>query len=443
MRKCFLRVSVLFFSFCAFSQEARVLTVDDAVKLALENNVSVQRSEITLSALERAKKHSWNSASPSISFDGTAGIPLKDLTDEAARSKYDANFGISATVSVSLTANLYTKMQAAKLNYEIGKMNFTDSLRSIELNVRDAFYKLLYEKENIVLQEKNSEISKSQYSANLAKYNQGRLSELDVLAAEVSYKSTVPTVEGAKTTYENDLAAFKQLLGIPLDESVELSGKLEDKIFLDKINLDGVEIFSSSVKTLEKRVEAADNSILDNRFSAYSPSIRASLNWRDQYWYSGYDGDPPASSDAAKSTSLSLSASIPLDGLLPWSAKHDAIESAKDSKKDYELQLKNAKTTLQMSIDSYLRSIENSQASIKAKQANVTLAQRSYNMTLDAYNRGAKDFLSVQNASSSLLSAQVSLKNEILKLISAMMNLENTIGVQFESLSNKMNPDGN
>ena len=437
MRRAFLFLSCALLGFGAVSQQPLVLTVDDAVARALESNVSARRNEITLAALERAKSHSWNSASPSITFDGSAGIPLNDLTDEAARSRYDANFGISASVAFSLTANLYTKMQAAKLNYEIGKMSFMDSLRAIELSVREAFFNLLYEKENIALQERNSEISRSQYDSNLTKYNQGRLSELDVLAAEVDYKNTLPVLESARTSYENNLSAFKQLLGIGLDEPVELNGSLEDKIMLGEVELGGVEVFSSSVKALEKRVEAAENSVLDARFSAYAPTLRATLSWRDQYWYAGYDGDPPAGTDAAKSTSLSLSASIPLDGILPWSARHDAVESAKDAVKDYELQLENERTTLRMNIDSYLRSIGASQASIRARQANVELAERRYTMTLDAYNRGARDFLAVQNANSALLSAQVSLKSEILKLISALLRLENTIGVPFGSLSRR------
>lgn len=437
MRRAFLFLSCALLGFGAVSQQPLVLTVDDAVARALESNVSARRNEITLAALERAKSHSWNSASPSITFDGSAGIPLNDLTDEAARSRYDANFGISASVAFSLTANLYTKMQAAKLNYEIGKMSFVDSLRAIELSVREAFFNLLYEKENIALQERNSEISRSQYDSNLTKYNQGRLSELDVLAAEVDYKNTLPVLESARTSYENNLSAFKQLLGVGLDEPVELNGSLEDKIMLGEVELGGVEVFSSSVKALEKRVEAAENSVLDARFSAYAPTLRATLSWRDQYWYAGYDGDPPAGTDAAKSTSLSLSASIPLDGILPWSARHDAVESAKDAVKDYELQLENERTTLRMNIDSYLRSIGASQASIRARQANVELAERRYAMTLDAYNRGARDFLAVQNANSALLSAQVSLKSEILKLISALLRLENTIGVPFGSLSRR------
>ena len=436
-----MKKSVAFFAlaFLVFSGfcESRSLTVDDAVKLALENNVSVERNEITLNALKRANAHSWNSASPSISFSGSGSVPINALTDEELKSDYDASFGISATVSVSLSANLYTNMNTAKFNYEIGEITFSDALRSVELSVRQTFYALLYEKENIALQEKNSEISKSQYEANLSKYNAGRLSELDVLSSEVNYKSTIPTVQTAKTTYENDLSSFKQLLGLDLGEEIDLDGRLEDKIILDEITLDGVEIASSTIRTLEKRVAAADNAILDKRFSAYSPTLNASLRWQDQSWYLGYDGTVPARNDAKKSTTLSLTATIPLDGLLPWSSRHDAIESAKDSKKDYELQLENARTTLQMNIDSYLRLIKNSQASITAKQANVKLAQKSYNMTLEAYNRGVKDYLSLQNANSALLSAQVSLQNEIKTLVNAILNLENAAGIQFGTLEGK------
>ena len=106
-------------------------------------------------------------------------------------------------------------MESAKINYESGKFTFDQAVKSVELSVREAFYGLLYEKENITLQEKNLEIAKTQYNNNLAKYNQGRLSEIDVLSAEVNYKSKIPTVESAWTTYFNDLANFNRLLVCP------------------------------------------------------------------------------------------------------------------------------------------------------------------------------------------------------------------------------------
>ena len=405
------------------------LAIEDAVELAKKNNVSVARAQITLDAAARAKNHSWNSISPTASVGATSSLPIDALSDNDAG--YTANMALSATLSISLSANLYTSMQSAKINYESGKLTFDDAVKSVELSVREAFYGLLYEKENIVLQEKNLEIAKTQYTSNLARYNQGRLSEIDVLSAEVNYKSKIPTVESARTTFLNDLDSFKQTLGLSTDEKIELEGSLDDLINLNEISLDLQNVQSSSIKLLEYKLAAAKNTVLEKRFSAFAPSLSASLNWRDQYWYMGYEGTAP---DPTKTTSLTLSATIPLDGLLPWSVRNDAIDTAKDTAADLELQLENEKKNLKRTIDSSLRSIKQSQESIKYKQANVTLAQKTYDMTQEAYNRGAKDLLTLQNANTSLLNAQVSLKSETLTLIKAILNLENTIGVPFGTL---------
>lgn len=415
--------------FFIFTAAMFSLSVDDAVDLAKKNNVSIARNQITLSAAERAKAHSWNSISPTASVGATSSIPVDALSDN--ESNYTANFGISATVSLSLTANLFTSMNAAKINYESGKLTFDDAVKSVELSVREAFYGLLYEKENITLQEKNLELAKKQYDNNLAKYNQGRLSEIDVLSAEVNYKSKIPTVESARTTFQNDLASFKQTLGLRIDEEVELEGSLDDLINLNEITVDMKDVHSSSIKLLEYKIASAKNSVTDKRFSAFAPSLNANFSWRDQYWYVGYEGTSP---DATKSASVTLSASIPLDGVLPWSAKNDAIDSAKDTLTDLELQLDNEKKNVVRTVQSSLRSIKQSQESIKYKQANVSLAQKTYDMTTEAYNRGTKDLLTLQNANTSLLNAQVTLKNEVLTLIKEILNLESTIGAPFGTL---------
>ena len=99
-----------------------------------------------------------------------------------------------------------------------------------------------------------------------------------------------------------------------------------------------------------------------------------------------------------------------------------------------ELQLADAEKTLKVDTESGLRKIRQSQSAIKAKQANVVLAQRTYEMTQQAYNRGTKDLLSLQNANDKLLSAQASLKSEQRNLMNAVLELENTIGVPYGTL---------
>lgn len=310
--------------------EKYTLSADEAVEIALKNNVSVKNSKISLEAAQRAKNHSWNSVSPTFSLGASGSVPVDGLTGGDQTSNYSAAFGISATVSLKFTAKLYTEMEGAKLSYEQSKISFDDVLRKIELSVRTAYYELIYNREYIELQEENLKIAKTQYENNLAKYNSGRLSEVDALSAEVNYKSKIPVVESARTTFKNAMDSFKQAVGLMIDDEIELSGSLEDFLFLDEIKVDTKTLTSSGVRQLEIQLKEAENSVLEKKFSAFAPSLDASFKWGDEKWYAGYDGTAP---EAKKSASLTLIASIPLDGILPWSVKNDAVDSDLDAVK--------------------------------------------------------------------------------------------------------------
>ncbi len=410
---------------CCADENNGVLTLDinKAVELAIENNVSLKESRITLAAAKRNRNHSWNSVSPTASLGASYGLPV------SGDKNYDSQYSFTATVSTSLTANLFTSMSAAQTSYEAGIITFEDAVRSLEKSVRTSFYGLLTEKENLALQKRYMENARQTYVSNKAKYDQGRLSELDVLSAETTYKGYVPTVENASVTYENDLAGFNQLLGLDIKQKVELKGSLDDAVKIGDISLDGIEINSSAVKKAELAVNSAKTGVMDKRFSAYSPSLSASFK------YSDTTTDKASVSTNTNSSTLTLSATIPLDGVLPWSTRNDSIDAAKDSLKKAELELDNAKTSVQLSIDSSMRSIKQSMAAVKAKQSNVVLAQKTYDMTKQAYDRGTKDLLALQNSLNSLLSAQLALKNESYTLVKNILTLENTIGVPFGTFS--------
>ena len=431
MKKLFLLVAFFTVSAILFAQPDDVekisLTVEQAVAMAQEKNNTIQRGKITLDASERAKNHSWNSISPTANVSGGLTIP-DGIGDSGNPSDYTAN--IKGTVSLSFSPNLFATIETARIDYEQGKLTYEQTCRTVELNVRKAFYGLLYEQENINLQRRNLQTAKEQYEQNLAKYNQGRMSELDVLSAEVKYKGLQPTVESAYVTFLNDLDAFMQLIGMEKRYFIEFSGTLDDVSVDKKISLENLEINSPSIVSLEKQLESAKTALLALRFSAYAPSVSAS-------WQHGYSTTPSKSSDWSDNGTISLTATIPLDGILPWSTRADNINSAKDKIADLELQISEEKKSLKVNTDGAVRKIRQSLSSIKSKQANVELAQRTYDMTLQAYNRGTKDLLSLQNASDSLLSAEVTLKSEQRSLINAVLELENTIGVPFGTLSKK------
>ncbi|MCI1209075.1 MAG: TolC family protein [Treponema sp.] len=403
------------------SSTSQNFTVEQAVELAIENNISLKQSRISVTTVKREKDHSWNSISPSISVSAGASSP-NDRTDYGS----DYSSYVKAGVSFSFSPSLFTTMKSATLDYESGLISYDAAARSVELSVRSSFYGLLYEKENIVLQQRNLETAKAQYETNLSKYKQGSVSQLDVLSSQVSYEELKPTLESAEVTWQNDMASFKQLLGIPQPDEITLNGSLEKAAAINQLSSDGIVSQSLSVKAAEKNLEIAKNDLAASRMSAFGPSV--SLAWT--YEPTVTDG----SSSSTDEGDLSVSVSIPLGGYLPWSSESDTVAGSKDNVKSLELELENEKTTVKIETESYLRQINQARSSVKSLQANVELARKSYDMTEEAYNHGKTDLLSLQDASDSLLSAQVSLQSELYTLITAILDLENVTGVPFGTL---------
>ena len=82
-----------------------------------------------------------------------------------------------------------------------------------------------------------------------------------------------------------------------------------------------------------------------------------------------------------------------------------------------------------------MNKIKQLQSAITLRKQSIDYARQSYDLTLDAYNNGKKDILTLQSASDSLLQSKVNLKSEAYSLIKAILELENTIGVPFGTLS--------
>lgn len=420
-RKLFSFSLIFFLTLNLFAEEtAQSLTIEDAVALALENNISIRQSQIQLDAAKRNKKTSWNSVSPSLT--GSAGFSKSNRDFAENYTAY-----IQGSINISLSTNLYTDIRNAALKYEAGELSYESACRAVELGVRTSFYYLLYEKDNIALLENNAETARQTYETNRRKYGQGAISQLDVLSSQVNYETLLPALENARITYQNDIATFKQSLGIEQSAELNLSGSLDSIAAIKSVSVNEGEGSSLELTALEKNLEIAKNSLLASRFSAYGPTISAGWSYRPT-WTNNTDG-------MNDNGALSLSVSIPLDGLLPWSSKANGIASAKDTIADYELQIQNKKTSVQVETESEKRRIEQLIQSIETLEASVSLAEQSYQMTQEAYNRGSRNWTELLTARDSLEKSRLNLKQQAYNLAEAILNLENTLGVPFGTLT--------
>lgn len=445
--------------------EVKKISIEEAIQLATDNNISLKRNKLSLDLLAKKNATSWNNISPTISISGSYGDSLENDSYRYSVSDYknfsassssntgslfpgdNANYSLTGSISLNLTPSVYTTIRAAYLNYEDGKYSYEQAIKTVELNLRKAFYSILYQQENIALQTRNLQTAEQQYNLNLDKYNKGNLSELDLLTSQVNYENLKPTLDSSVITYENNIASFKQILGIDQDVEIELEGSLEDALPKSPITVDSTLDQIPSIVTIENQIESAKNSLLATRFSAWGPTITAS--WSYGLSSSGSSSASYSSATSAwgtsnssswgSSSSLSIGLRIPLDGYLPWSSGAMSIESQKTTVKDLQLQLENEKTNASIQIQNYLNQIAQAQLQLDSLQKNVELSQKTYDMTLTAYNLGSKDLLTLQNASDSLMKAKNSQQSQYYTLISAILDLENTLGIPFGTLGQEAN----
>ncbi|MGL4982261.1 MAG: TolC family protein [Treponemataceae bacterium] len=402
--------------------EKAIITVQDAVDMAIENNLSIERSKIDLNALKRSSRNSWGGLSPTLSIGAGFASPNEKVT-------YDYSTNFTGNIGFSLYPTLFTNIHQTRLEYESGKITYTASVRSIELSVRKAFFLLLYQDRYVDTQKRNLDISKKQYDQATARYREGRVSELDMLQSQVNYENLKPAVLSAMIQYDNNMQNFKQLIGVPLASEVELNGRLESVFDLRQITEEEIVGRKSlTIISLEQALKTAKFARSAATANLFLPTL--SVGWG----YNPAATNRTISDKWTDSGQLSASLSLAIDKLLPWSSEMELVGTAKDAVKKTTLQLEDEYINFEVKTSSYMRSILQSQALIESKKANVELAKKSYQMTLDAYNRGAKDLLALQTSSESLLEAEVNLLSEGYTLISNILDLEHELNVPFGEL---------
>ncbi|MCL2215183.1 MAG: TolC family protein, partial [Treponema sp.] len=132
----------------------QVLTVDEAVRIALDNNLSLRRTAIDLGTRKRTADRSWNSVLPSLNAQalvshpasvtgpiqpapsmGPAGITYID------RDVWTPGFSLSA--GITLSTAVIENINRAQADYEAGLLSYEAARQELELQVRKLFYQIL------------------------------------------------------------------------------------------------------------------------------------------------------------------------------------------------------------------------------------------------------------------------------------------------------------
>jgi outer membrane protein TolC len=406
------------------------LTIDEAARLALDGNLSLRRNALTLDGKQRTADRSWNSLIPQVSAAASVSRPASITGGiPAARDVWTPGFSLSAVMSLS--AATIENIKKAQSDYAAGVLDYEQSRRELELQVRKLFYQIILLDANRELAVQSLASAEARYAQSAALAKAGQVSRLDEMSARVDMENLRPNLRSAETALENAMDSLKSLLNIPREETVVLKNTFDfTEIAYNNITKNGVKNESLETAALLKNIQSLKAQKKALQYGAYTPSLRLAWNAAPAYTISDKIWN-----DAGGSFSVSLG--MNLDNFLPWSSAKTQIDTVTGSIDAAGIQLTEALRDRESRIAQYERTIEKTFESVEVLKANVELAQSSYALYEDAFRKGAADYQRLRDASVSLEQAKNRVQQEQYNLIAAILDLEKELNVPFGTLINK------
>lgn len=422
-------LSILLLLICgasAIAADPLILDEDGAISLALKQNYELKSSLLDLEKAEYQNDNSWNVMLPDFSIEGSVSN-----TNGVVDSSVDDEFSLSGSLEASVTLNKYDRyyMEYDELTYESQALLYATDEAELKTDVKKAYYYLIANKQSLELTEMNLELAKKRWQQMETEYKNGLVSELEVLEAQSTYENLKPDYTTANTQYKTEMMSFKSLLGIDLDQEVELEGSLDVEIMtLDDDSL--VSTFLANrldVESAEKSTEVEQSLLNIEKATDLSPSFTLSLD------YTASNSDL-FDTDWTDSASITATVSIPLNGYIKGSEEDVAISDAEKSVEQSQLNYKNIVAEAEKEIKTLVLEIQGYQESMEINQTAIEISQKTYDATEKAYELGTTELLNLEDAQNTLFSAKQDLLTSQYNYLSAILDLEEALNASADEI---------
>lgn len=444
----------------------RVLTLQDALDIAMQNSPDIRRSQLnlqrsreSLNAQKAALKSQfslsitpmdyrnerifnsffsrWNTNETKTSYgtftiwqpikwtDGTLALinrfAWQDVYSEFqnARSKtFSNNLYLSFQQPIFSYNRTQIALRRLELDLEDAALSYAIRRLALERSVVQSFFDVYRNKMSLEIareEEKNQELS---YQIIKNKVDAGLSAMEELYQAELNLASSKSNVQNKQVILDNSLDAFKQLIGQSLFEEIDIQGDITHQ----PVQIDLQAALDHGLKwRMELRQSQID--IETSMFDLIQAS--ATNEFRGDVTISyGVIGTDERFADIyqvpTKNQRFSLSLEVPL---WDWGEKKSRTKSAEAVVKTRELSLEEERNSIIIAIRKVYRNLQNLEGQIEIARQNVRNAQLTYDINLERYKNGdltSMDLQLYQNQLSqkklSLVDALISYKIELLNM---------------------------
>lgn len=427
-------VATLFMSSSAWAQDTLHLTLDDALKVALSENVSVKVADKEIQRTEYAKKGTYASLFPKIDFSGSyqRAIKKQKMVMNMGAEEMEITVGVNNTWSTGFSAalpivnvQLWKAIQITGMDVELAVEKAKGSRVDLIDQVQQAFYGVLLAKDLYNVYKENYDNAKDNYNDVKAKFDTGLASKFEFLSAEVAMQNAEPNMYDAQNSIVLANWRLKALIGIDLAQDIECVGSLSDYegAVASTASYDNLSVENNSaIRQLNIQERMLDKTY-EMQLAKYYPTLAAQLgyNWiamSEHMRIGDYKWNP-------YSTGV-LSLSIPI---FAGGQKRNELRQTRVQQEQLALQKEDAIRNLEVSVMQVLNSLETSLKQYQAAQKTIEGAQAGYEIAKKRYDVGSGTLLELQDAQLGMLQARLNLNQSVYTYITLKSSLDKILGV--------------
>lgn len=421
LKKFLVSIAIMCTVFCL---SAREITLNETVNLALENSTDLKSAYNTYKkAVNNGKV---NSLLPSLSLNGKVSASAADITEKGALQSIDPSFTAGAGLSWNISSSGVISKIQSNLTLQNAELVYEAALISAKSNAVSAYCNLISAKNQLSISENSYETAKKNYDRTQAKYDASQTTSLALAQSKVTLGNALVNLKKAEDAYNSGLKNFRNLTGLSEDESVEQKAiEIPENITEEKLR----EIVSENLSntTTWKRAEiakkASEISALNSELSAVAPTVSADLSLSSAL--KNYEGIK---------ASGSVSVSVPVDTIIPWSKNNANVKNAFIDKENAQIIFDTTIDKLTDSVNSSISSIIQLLETRKNIVPLAELARESYDLVFKAYEEGSVSASELASSYTSFTEALVAVESNTLSIMDKLCSFASLVEVDYELL---------
>ena len=220
---------------------AQIYDLDSFIEKVKANNRDILIAIKDLEAAETQEKEASSNAYPQINAQAGYNRNLKEIYMYAdfgdfmpgggpAKFKinYNNDYKFQTVVSQQIfNYTVFNAIKAAKQYEKLSNYIYDATTKGVINGSKKAFYQTLLLKEVWLVNQNAEKNANENYDNVKNKFDNGIVSQFELLQAEVRWKNLIPQTTKAKRNFELALNSLKSLAGIPVDQPMKIQGDFE------------------------------------------------------------------------------------------------------------------------------------------------------------------------------------------------------------------------